>query len=56
MSREAMLIHYNTAMAVFQSWRDRGAITTGELSQLESILAEKYGLSLYSIYRHNPLI
>ena len=50
------IIHYNTAMAVFQRWRDRGAITTGDLSRLESILAEKYGLSLYSIYRLNPLL
>ena len=56
MCREMKLIHYNTAMAVYQNWCEKGAITAADLSKLESIVAEKYGLSLDSIYRPNPLL
>ena len=56
MSRELTIIHYNTAMAVYQRWHEQGVITARDLSKLESMLAEKYGLSLYSIYRRTPLL
>ena len=56
MCREMKLIHYNTAMAVYQGWYEKGAITAADLSKLESLLAEKYRLSLDSIYRRRPLL
>ncbi|GHU34502.1 hypothetical protein FACS1894105_01610 [Clostridia bacterium] len=45
------ILHYRMAMSVFTKWRDNGNITSAELAMVETIMAEKYGLSLCSIYR-----
>jgi hypothetical protein len=53
MSKEQAIIHYNTAMAVFRKWLTDGHITEEELIQIDTIVADKYGLSSFSIYRQN---
>jgi hypothetical protein len=45
------LLQYHTAMAVFRGWCAKGIISAADLQVLERRMAEKYGLSLSSIYR-----
>ncbi|MHB1652328.1 MAG: SHOCT domain-containing protein [Desulfitobacteriaceae bacterium] len=51
MSKEQAIIHYRTAMTVFRKWLAEGIITEEELSKIDTIIAQKYGLSSCSIYR-----
>ncbi len=51
MSKEQAIIHYRTAMSVFRRWLDEGIICEEELSKIETIVAQKYGLLSCSIYR-----
>jgi uncharacterized membrane protein len=53
MSKEQAIIHYKTATAVFRKWLADGHITEEELTQIDTIIAGKYGLSSCSIYRQN---
>ena len=56
MSKNDAVLNYKTAMSVFKSWREAGLISEEELLKIDTITAEKYGLSLSSIYRANDLI
>ncbi|NLH45667.1 MAG: hypothetical protein GX451_06045 [Acholeplasmataceae bacterium] len=51
MSKERGIIYYRTALAVFRKWLAEGIITEEELTKIETIIAQKYGLSSCSIYR-----
>ncbi|GAB6174520.1 hypothetical protein JCM15765_39980 [Paradesulfitobacterium aromaticivorans] len=51
MSKEQAIIHYRTAMTVFIKWLAEGIITKEELSRIDVLIAQKYGLSSRSIYR-----
>lgn len=56
MSKEEALLRYKTSMSVFKKWADEGLITEKELLDIDTIIAEKYRVSLSSIYRENDLI
>jgi hypothetical protein len=51
MSKEQAIIHYRMAISVFKSWLDEGIITEEELTKINTIIAQKYGLPSHSIYR-----
>ena len=51
MNKERGIIYYTAALAVFRKWLAEGIITEEELAKIETIIAEKYGLSSCSIYR-----
>jgi len=51
MSKELAIIHYHTAVSIFESWVSKGIISEGELQTIDTIIAQKYGLSFDSIYR-----
>jgi hypothetical protein len=42
---------YKTTVAVFKKWLEQGLISHDEYVVIDAIIAEKYGLSLCSIYR-----
>ena len=56
MDKDEAILGYKTSMSVFKRWRERGLISKEELSAIDTMLTEKYGLSSYSIYRENDLI
>ena len=45
------VIAYKISVAVFRNFLKMGIMTANEFVQVERILAEKYGLSLCSIFR-----
>jgi len=45
------VIEYKISLAVFRNFLKAGLLTSDEFGQAEQILAEKYGLSLCSIFR-----
>lgn len=45
------ILQYKAAMAILQIWTDKGVLATDDLVLIRDVLAEKYGLSLDSIYR-----
>jgi len=51
MSKELALIHYHTAVSIFETWASKGIISKEELLTIDTIIAQKYGLSFDSIYR-----
>ena len=51
MSKELAIIHYRASMAIFNSWASKGIISKEELLTIDTIIAQKYGLSFDSIYR-----
>lgn len=53
MSKELAVIRYRTAMTVFGKWLTDGIISEDELTKIDAIVAEKYGLLSHSIYRLN---
>ncbi|MGE5417439.1 MAG: SHOCT domain-containing protein [Acidobacteriota bacterium] len=53
MSKASALIHYTATMAVFKKWLAAGIISEDELTKIETAIANKYGLPVYSIYRQN---
>ncbi len=53
MSKELAVIRYRTAMSVFGKWLRDGIISEDELTKIDAIVAEKYGLPSHSIYRLN---
>lgn len=50
------VLRYKSAMAVIERWLKNGLISEGEYTKIETIIAEKYGISSCSIYRSNCLI
>lgn len=51
-----VLMCYTTAMQIVAGWFDRGLITEGNYSQIDTIMAEKFGVSTRSIWRRNNLM
>jgi len=51
MSKELAIIHYRASMSIFNSWASKGIITEAELLTIDTMVAQKYGLSFDSIYR-----
>ncbi len=47
------IVEYKVSVAVFRNFLKTGLITTDEFKQAEQMLAQKYGLSLCSIFREN---
>ena len=45
------LIAYQTAMALARSMRSKGIISAKEYAKIDTIIAEKYGISSCSIFR-----
>lgn len=56
MSKDERILRYKASMAMFKSWHSNGAITADDLEKLSTKLAEKYGLSSYSIFLENDLL
>ena len=54
MDKYEAVLGYKTAISVFKGWVQSGVINDGELQKINKIIAEKYGISLCSIYRENP--
>jgi len=51
MSKGMAIIHYRASMCIFNSWASKGIISKEELLTIDTIIAQKYGLSFDSIYR-----
>jgi len=56
MSKEEAVLRYKAAMSVFKQWLANGVITHDDLLEINTIIAEKYGLSIRSIYLENDLL
>ena len=56
MSKEDGILRYKTAMAVFKNWLAEGVISDADLVEIDTILAQKYGLSSCSIFLENNLL
>ena len=56
MNKEEAILNYKTAMSVFKNWHSDGLMSDEELLKIDTIIAEKYGVSLLSIYRENDLL
>ena len=50
------LMCYVTAMQIVGDWLTRGLISEGNYSQIDTIMAEKFGVSTRSIWRRNSLM
>ena len=50
------IIAYMTTMAGVKLMLKQGIITTKEYNEIDTMIAQKHGLSLSVIYRLNPLI
>lgn len=50
------LLSYRTSMSLAQEMLSEGIITAKEYSEIDRIIASRYGLSLGSICCRNPLI
>lgn len=51
MSKGLAIIHYRASMCIFNSWASKGIISEEELLKIDTMIAQKYGLSFDSIYR-----
>ena len=56
MSKEDAILRYKASMAVFKNWLAEGVISDADLLEIDSILAQKYGLSTCSIFLENDLL
>jgi uncharacterized tellurite resistance protein B-like protein len=56
MSKQEAILRYKTSMTAFKKWAADGVISEEELSAIDTIIADKYGVSLSSIYRENELL
>lgn len=56
MSKEEAVLRYKAAMSVFKKWLSDGVISADDLLEIGTMLAQKYGLSSYSIYLENDLL
>jgi len=56
MSKEEALLRYKASISVFKKWFDDGVITEIDLRSINTMLAQKYGLSSCSIYLENDLL
>jgi hypothetical protein len=56
MSKEEAIFRYKAAMSVFKNWLSEGAISEDDLLAIDTMLAQKYGLSSCSIFLENDLL
>ena len=56
MSKEDAILRYKTAMSIFKNWLATGVISATDLLEINTILAQKYGLSTRSIFLENDLL
>ena len=56
MSKEEAIFRYKASMAVFKNWLSEGAISEVDLLAIDTMLAQKYGLSSCSIFLENDLL
>jgi hypothetical protein len=56
MSKQEAILRYKAAMAVFKNWLADGVITETDLLAIDTMLADKYGLSSCSIFLENDLL
>jgi len=54
-TKTAAVMHYKAAVSVFSKWLTDGLISGDEFTQIDTMIAAKYGLSFSSIYREKPL-
>ena len=50
------VLRYKSVMSIVEKWLKNGLISEGEYAEIDTIIAEKYGISSCSIYRPNCLI
>lgn len=55
MSKEDAILRYKTAMAIFKNWLTADVISDTDLLKIDTLLAQKYGLSPCSIFLENDL-
>ena len=56
MSKEDAILRYKASMAIFKNWLATGVISATDLVEINTILAQKYGLSTRSIFLENDLL
>ena len=56
MSKGDAIFRYKTAMSIFKNWLATGVISATDLLEIDTILAQKYGLSSRSIFLENDLL
>jgi hypothetical protein len=56
MSKDEAILRYKTSMAVFKEWLAEGVISESDLLAIDTMLAQKYGLSSRSIFLENDLL
>ena len=56
MSKGDAILRYKTAMSIFKNWLATGVISATDLLEINTILAQKYGLSTRSIFLENDLL
>jgi hypothetical protein len=56
MTKQDAVVRYRATLAVYKSLQKSGLLLASELCALETMLCEKCGLSLSSIYRDTDLI
>ena len=56
MSKVDAILRYKTAMSIFKNWLATGVISGTDLLEINTILAQKYGLSSRSIFLENYLL
>jgi len=56
MSKDEAILRYKSAMAVFKNWHTNGIISDDDLQSIDTILAQKHGLSSCSIFLENDLL
>ena len=50
------ILQYQSSMSIVRLMLSKQLITPKEYVNIDAIIANKYGISLSSIYRHNPLL
>jgi len=50
-ARRKAVIAYKSTITVFKKWLADGQISLPDYNRIEQIMAEKYGLSSYSVWR-----
>ena len=56
MSKEDAILRYKASMVVFKNWLAEDVISDADLLEIDTILAQKYGLSSCSIFLENDLL
>ena len=56
MNNADAILRYKTSMAVFKQWRDTGIISDDDLRAIDTVIAQKYGLSMRSIFLEHNLL